>query len=1282
MRIALLLLVLLTGLRAADVAFVGIWDRSMPLIQQASAATGVMVDCLPSERFAKGDPPPDLAAYKVVLVLNIDPVAAQRILDQWKTSASKPRLVVLDARGSHAVLRQTGAIADDPAIPPYWKANGAINLARLLDHVAVTYLGQSRAVKPPMEVPEWGWYVPGREEPLADASGLAAAMTWKQGAPVAVILIQQSFWVTKDTQVIDLLADRLAAAGINPAVAFSATAPQLDSMLRAVKPDLLVEDRHGSLWEDGGALLRELDVPYLRPVTMLRGSVDEWRKSPLGMPSTDVALCLTLQECSGSIEPVLIGGLRENVLGFRMHEPIRERVERFCARAAAWARLRAAPNAAKRVALIGYNKGVSKGDLLRGSPTGSFLDGPRSLALFLGRLHEAGYALPAVPDERGLITLFQDHAHNIAPWDQADLERMADAPEATLVPVTRFTAWMDARLDTTQRAALEKHFGKPPGKLMVVERNGEQQIVLPAMRFGNLLLASQPERGERMDEKLLHSRDVPPPYHYLAFYWWLQEEFKADAVVHWGTHGTLELLPGKENGLAADDWSDVCAGTLPIVNLWIQDNLGEATLSRRRSYAQLVDHLVPPAVRNGLSDEEKRLVDDLRKHDGLEAGDLRNRFRTAIADQIRALGIDKALRLADPVSDVALAATGEFLHEKMEAATPVTMHVLGEPPPDRFLAQTVADSLGKALREALAAGRPIEVQRAAALAFVERSVLGADPSPLTEQVAKGRALAEAIRGCRVEPEALLRALSGRFIAPGPGPDPVRNPASVPTGRNLYALNPEEIPTRASWEAAKALVAQLLAKRTPGKVAVDLSGMSTMQDFGVTEGQILCLLGVEPLWDPAGLAADVRLIPREELGRPRVDVFVAMGGHYRENFPSRLRLIDKAVRLAAAAPEADNPVRVHSAEQALRLTAKGVADADELATARIFGTKPGNLNSTNILYLVPRSGTWKDESEITSIYRDNMGFVYTGKRWGEKVDGLYEEAMHGTDTVVHTWSSHLTSPMSNHHVYEYLGGLSMAITAVTGKEPMAFIADTRDTDGARIREFGEVLATTLQTELLARRWIAGMREHGYAGAAQIAEQVQNTFGWSTTRASALPSDVWDRIDAIYRKDEYGLDLPAWFERENPHAWQETLSTMLEASRKGYWKPSQAVLDDIAVRLAKSVVAHGESGGLVSGGNKDLATLVAATVAGLGQQPLADAYKAKLAPQAAPAASTPVRGKALDEAAEKPAPQQPQLQRPPAKQAPTPTAGFPWAALAGALAVLLVAVGVWRRIGAPK
>ena len=399
-----------------------------------------------------------------------------------------------------------------------------------------------------------------------------------------------------------------------------------------------------------------------------------------------------------------------------------------------------------------------------------------------------------------------------------------------------------------------------------------------------------------------------------------------------------------------------------------------------------------------------------------------------------------------------------------------------------------------------------------------------------------------------------------------------------------------------------LVEQLLKSKTPKKVGMDLNGMETMRDFGVMEAQILYLMGVRPIWDRNNLAIDVELIPREELKRPRIDVFIAMGGLYKENFPSRVELLDKAVRLATAAKEDDNLVRsgTQAVEQNLLKAGVSAEQAALLAPARIFGTKPGNMSGTNILYQIPRSGVWDKDDEVADVYIDNMSYVYTKGMMGQKVEGLYQHAIQGTDTLVRVWASNMTSQLSNHHAYEYLGGLSLAVKKLTGKEAEAFIADVRDPNGARMRYFQEVLTTTIKTELLNKKWIEGMKKQGYAGAGHASELVKNTFGWSVTRKGSVSDAMWNEIAAVYVDDKHNLGMREWFEKNNPHALQEIAATMLEASRKGYWKANPATLQKLSNVFATVAVQHGDSGGLVTGGNTKLEEYAASILKAPGDQ----------------------------------------------------------------------------------
>lgn len=1198
------------------IGFIGVWDRAQPMLDEAARAQRMAVSFWRPEDLAEPSAQAAVGDCDLLFVLNVSPEAAPPLRALFaRLKAARPglRIIPLDARGVHAEFEKADQLTPDAEVPKYWRANGAVNIGRLLRYAAVTYLGATGGIEPSVIVPDFGYYDPDRDAAFETFESYRAFRQakgrWIDGAPVAALLIQQSFWVTRDTKVIDAQVRALERQGINPVVIFADRQGMATDLLKATAPDLIVEDRHGAMW-DSREVLEQLDVPYLRPISMLAYTTDEWRSDPAGLSSRDVGMFMTLQESWGTIEPIVVGGLAANIGGFHLHEPIPDGIEKFARRASRWIRLRRTPNAGKKLAVIYYNKDLGKDDLMRGSPTGAFLDGPESFMRLLPRLREHGYTIADAPASTAqLLSMLRVRGRNIGPWAADQLDTLVATGDPVLIPEATYRRWFATRLSKANQAAIVKAFGPPPGRLMVITRKGARFIVIPRIRLGNVLLTPQPERGETQDEALLHTRDTPPPHNYLAFYWWLDQVYHADAVVHWGTHGSLELLPGKEAGLDRDSWSDVAVGDLPVVNLWIMDNIAEATLSRRRSYATLVDHLPPPAMTTALPEALRNLQEDVRKFQALEAGLLQQEYRKRISEVARAERLDETLKLAPSalLSDADVARIGAYVQHLAEEQTPVTLHVLGEPMPRADQPPYLAAILGSGFLQHLDAALPASNRPALPDPMSRRAWLrarGIDllhavivdgrpaPLPLTDALRKdlefARNVLARLTDTPREIAGLLRALDGRYVTPGPGPDPIRNSESPPGGRNLYALNPEEIPTRPAWDVAVQLVDELWRIRHPKKVGMDLNGMNTMRDFGVMEAEILYLMGVRPVWDRNNLAVDVELIPAAELKRPRIDVFIAMGGQYKENFPTRVELLDKAVRLAASASEADNYVRLGTEANRAQLERRGMAPerAAQLAAARIFGTKQGNMSGTNILYLIPRSGVWDHDSEIADVYIDNMSWVYTKGAWGQKVDGLYQQAIQGTETVVRNWASNMTSQLSNHHAYEYLGGLSMAIKTLTGRQPDAFIADVRNPDGARMRDFDEVLATSYRTELLNPTWIAGMKAHGYAGAGHAAELVKNTLGWAVTRTGSVSEATWKEIYDTYVEDTHHLGVREWMETSNPHAFQEMAATMLEASRKGYWKADARTLQTLAARYQQSLAAHGDSNGIVSGGNAHL------------------------------------------------------------------------------------------------
>lgn len=1213
------------------VLFVGVWDAAIPGLQAAGSREAIDVEVRTVAEIVDMSAE-ELAGHDSIFVLNIGPEharALQQRLADARAANPDQRLIALDQRDGQAGLEKADLLERDEQVQRYWRYGGVRNFQGLLSYIGVEHFGRTGPPIAPQIIPQSGLYHPDHADIFEDASSFRAWSAQRPGhradAQWVAFLVHQRFILLEDTQLVDALIRALESRGLNVATIFADDVDGSRKLIAGCTPSAILSLRHTPIGRpaDGTpGIPAELDVPHLKPLGLLGQTVEEWQADKRGLSPTDLGQQVVMQELDGAIETIVVGALVARTGGYRLQTPIPDRIEHFADRVVAQLRLRTTANADKRVAIIYYNKYLGGSDLARGSPTGAFLNGPRSMVAVLAAMQERGYTIEGAPKtEEELLARMKAEGRNLGVWAQGDIAALVRDHDPVSIPLATYERWFTTKLSAANQKAVIDKFGPPPGELMVHEVNGQPALILPRIELGNVILAPQPDRGPNQDETLVHSAAIPPPHQYLAFYWWLQEEFRADAIVHFGTHGTVELLPTKASGLTSEDWPDIAIGTVPHIYPWILDNLAEAMTAKRRAYALLIGHLVPPIVAVGLAREMKELHDDIDRFETLELGMLREEYRASISKQ--AVAIDLHVDVAPdaenrPFTDEEIDALAEYLHAAHNERTPVDLHVFGEVPKRELLAPYLTQILGDGLLEHLATQTPpipkqdassavrrkkVLVQRAEALLHAivvdghsDERALGAVPdAALGEDLARARELLAKLEQTDRETEYLLRALEGRYVEPGPGNDPIRNPAALPTGRNLYALNPDEIPTPPAWEAGQALINQLLAQsmardgRHPRKVGFDLNGFETLRNFGVDEAQVFFLPGCRPIWDENRNVVDIELIPRVELGRPRIDVFVATSGSYRDNFPTRMELIDRCVRMAVDDPEpTENYVREGTETMARTLRAAGHAPevADDLARARVFGQPPGQYG-TQILHLIPRGGVWDDRAEITRVYRENMGYVYTRGIWGEQREGLYDAAISGTETIVRSWSSNMMSPLSNHHVYEYLGGLSMAIAdANGGVEPTAWIADVRNASGVEMREFQEVLRMDYRTQLFNEAWIKGMMGNGYAGAGQIAELTKNTFGWSVTRPNDVDNFIWNEIAAIYVQDKYELGMQQWFDQSNPHALQELAATLLEAHRKGMWDADAQTLAEVTETYVESVAEHGASAGLVTGGNEAL------------------------------------------------------------------------------------------------
>lgn len=469
---------------------------------------------------------------------------------------------------------------------------------------------------------------------------------------------------------------------------------------------------------------------------------------------------------------------------------------------------------------------------------------------------------------------------------------------------------------------------------------------------------------------------------------------------------------------------------------------------------------------------------------------------------------------------------------------------------------------------------------------------------------------------RRELAAILNAYSGGFIEPSAGGDPIFNPQALPTGRNLNGINPERVPSPEAWRLAKDLGDQVIQARRnetgayPKKIAFTFWSSEFLRDKGIQLAQVFYMLGVEPVWNAYGEVNDVKLIPAEKLGRPRIDVVVQTSGQFRDLAASRIYLINKAVKIAAAANDPEGFVNYAKegatlAEKVMKEKGLAPVEAQALATIRVFGGANGNYG-TNIMGLVESGDRWEDENEIADTYINNMGAMYDKDRWSVFNPIAFEAAIQNTEMILQPRTSNVYGPLNLDHVYEFMGGFSSAIRRVTGNDPDAYFNDMRNQQRLRVQSAKEAIWAEARTTILSPAWIREAQQEGPTAAEEIAEVTRDMYGWDAVKSAEIDEALWQEHYEVYVEDKHQLDMRAYFESKNPYALQEITAVMLETVRKGYWKPDEAVVAKLAQTHTELVQAHGAGCSGFVCDNAKLRDFIAGRVA----PDLAGDYRARL------------------------------------------------------------------------
>ena len=1003
---------------------------------------------------------------------------------------------------------------------------------------------------------------------------------YNEGGANIVFISGINFPMEGNREHIDTLITTLTREGFNiyPLVA---TGDKRASMIKYLHPDAVIYYPMGRLGNDSLInWLHSRNIPLFMPFPLIQPR-EEWVNPDIPVTSGTLTARVVVPEIDGGMAPICIGTQNPNGQGYYMYTAEMERVNALAEHIKRYMGLEHMANKDKKVAIC-YFKSPGKDALLA-----SGMEVIPSLYNFLKRLQKEGYnvkGLPATAEEFG--KLIHREGSVMGSYAKGAQEEFLKNAHPVWIPKQQYEKWAGEILLPDKYKEVCDTYGQAPGELLV---RGDS-LAVASLQFGNVLLFPQPRPALGEDDfKLVHGAKVPPPHSYLAPYFYMKKGFGADAIIHFGTHGNLEFTPGKNIGQSQADWSDVLIGNLPHFYFYTTGNVGEGIIAKRRTHAVLATYLTPPYVESGMRQKFNSLHEDI--HKAMDNGNTNITLGKSIKGEVIKLGLHRDLGL-DSIPDKIytipeLEQLDIFIMEIANEKIMGAFYTMGEPYSSRNLAQTTmavtADQLAyntakKDRDKGIITTEQLQNSTFLAHNYLPkaqarlRSILENPPADIKDAPADLQDALEyrnlLLKSTENEFDAMVNALNGGTVKPAPGGDPVLNPNVLPTGRNMFSINAEATPDKRAWEDGKRLAEQTLEQykekhgEYPRKVSYTFWAGEFIATSGATLAQVLWMMGVEPLRNKVGYVVDLKAIPEEELGRPRVNVLVQVSGQLRDIAGSRLQFITEAVKLASEQPENlyPNYVARGTLLQEKQLIEKGLSPqkAREMSYARVFGPLNSGY-STGIMGYVESSGTWDDEKEIAQGYLNNMGAFYGDeKNWGSYEPQLFATAMEETDAIVQPRQSNTWGPISLDHVYEFTGGLSLSVKEVTGREPEAYMADYRNRTNRRMQNANQAIAVETRATILNTNFIKERMKGGEGSAQMFGKIFRNIFGWHVTRPSAMNSELYNDLYKMYILDENNLGIKEHFMKVNPAAFQTVTSVMLESARKGYWKASKEQL----------------------------------------------------------------------------------------------------------------------------
>jgi len=1054
----------------------------------------------------------------------------------------------------------------------YWLAGSEDNVMNMVRYLIGRYASGPRAglrsnakIPLPVEYPETGLYHPR----MKDGFSTRLEDIPSQGDKGTVgLLLLRSYLLAGNAAHYQGVIAALEARGLKVIPAFAAgldSRPAIDQYFvrdGVTQIDALVSLTGFSLvggpaYNDSKAaedVLANLDVPYVAAQPLEFQTLDQWGESERGLLPVESTIMVAIPELDGSTGPMVFGGRPgsagvtcsgcQHACTFTATDSAAdmrscpERALMLAARVAKLVAMRRAARAERKVGIVLFNFPPNAGN----TGTAAYLSVFESLYRTLDSMKATGYRVEVPADVDAL-------REKIINGNAGQYGALANVYK-------RIPANEHVRRERFLKE-IEAQWGPAPGK----QQSDGSTIHILGERFGNVFVGVQPAFGFEGDPmRLLYEKGFAPTHAFSAFYRFLREDFGAHAVLHFGTHGALEFMPGKQSGMTASCWPDRLIGDMPNVYLYASNNPSEGTIAKRRIGATLISYLTPPVANAGLYRGLVDLKESLESWRNLEgAGDQRDSLAEFIQAQAAALDLNAASPAWGANAATRIAALTKQVAELESTLIPHGLHVMGKSASPRqrvdFL-MAMAESTSaedaalpapsKVVVQALVEGHSPE----AALASVGEVSTEAKVAQLAELVRINRML-----GDNQEMDALLHALDGGFTRPAPGGDIVRTPAVLPTGRNLHGFDPFRIPSafavRDGARQATLLIERhmSLGNAFPESIALVLWGTDNLKTEGGPIGQALALMGTRPRFDAYGRIAGATLVPLAELGRPRIDVMVTLSGIFRDLLPLQIKLLAEASFLAASADEdlEQNFIRKH----ALKYQQQHGCDL-ETASLRVYGNAESTYGS-NVNHLV-ENGRWDQEDELAETYTRRKSFAYGRSGRPVQHTKLLTSVLADVELTYQNLDSVELGVTTVDTYFDTLGGINSAVRRARGGEATpVYIADQTSGSGT-VRTLSEQVSLETRTRTLNPKWYEGMLEHGYEGVRQIEVHVTNTMGWSATTGEVQPW-VYKQLTQTFILDP---EMRARLAKLNPTASAKVANRLIEASERKYWEPDEATL----------------------------------------------------------------------------------------------------------------------------